>query len=222
MCARDAPAGMAPDDPADDADLRDRVAQLEATVEKQQATIEQLLPSRRRVLQAGGLVAGGGVLGALTADRASADVVGQVGTSADRVDVFAGAVDANSVNTESASITNGLSAGSVETPSVATTSRNGIKGVDTSVPSGSATTIYQKANTTASAILIVTGSFGADSFADIVAYNSNATGEAVYQTDDGEIRASERSYSVANGYEVQLTQTTGGDLNTSVVSIGTL
>lgn len=99
MCARDAPAGMAPDDPADDADLRDRVAQLEATVEKQQATIEQLLPSRRRVLQAGGLVAGGGVLGALTADRASADVVGQVGTSADRVDVFAGAVDANSLNT---------------------------------------------------------------------------------------------------------------------------
>jgi hypothetical protein len=80
-------------------DLRDRVEQLEATVEQQQATIQQLLPSRRRVLQAGGLVAGGGVLGALTADRAAADVVGQVGTQQDRVDVFAGAVDANSVNT---------------------------------------------------------------------------------------------------------------------------
>jgi len=84
---------------ADDPDLRARVEQLEATVEAQQETIQQLLPSRRRVLQAGGLVAGGGVLGALSADRASADVTGQVGTQQDRVDVFAGAVDANSVNT---------------------------------------------------------------------------------------------------------------------------
>jgi len=73
---------------------------LEATVEAQQEAIQQLLPSRRRVLQAGGLLAGGGVLGALTADRASADVVGQVGTSQDRVDVFGGTVDANSVKTE--------------------------------------------------------------------------------------------------------------------------
>jgi hypothetical protein len=91
---------------ADDrSDLRDRVAELEATVEQQQATIQKLLPSRRRVLQAGGLVAGGGVLGALTADRASADVTGQVGTSQDRVDVFAGAVDANSVNTDTIATT---------------------------------------------------------------------------------------------------------------------
>jgi len=82
----------------DDPDLRERVAELEATVEAQQETIQQLLPSRRRVLQAGGLLAGGGVLGALTADRASADVTGQVGTQQDRVDVFGGAVDANSVN----------------------------------------------------------------------------------------------------------------------------
>ena len=168
----------------------------------------------------------GNRIGAIGVDSNGNPVVEHV-DSGQQVAVTANGLEAasgsfNSVSTESASITNGLSAGSVETPSVATTSRNGIKGVDTSVPSGSATTIYQKANTTASAILIVTGSFGADSFADIVAYNSNATGEAVYQTDDGEIRASERSYSVANGYEVQLTQTTGGDLNTSVVSIGTL
>jgi len=74
---------------ADDSDLRARVEQLEATVEAQQATIEQLLPSRRRVLQAGGLVAGGGVLGALSADRASAQASGQVGTSSDPVDVEA-------------------------------------------------------------------------------------------------------------------------------------
>jgi len=85
---------------ADDTDdLRDRVADLEATVQAQQDTIRKMLPGRRQVLQAGGLVAGGGVLGALTADRAAADVVGQVGTQQDRVDVFAGAVDANSVNT---------------------------------------------------------------------------------------------------------------------------
>jgi len=76
---------MAPDDP----DLRERVAELEQTVEQQQETIHQLLPSRRRVLQAGGLVAGGGVLGALTADRASAQASGQVGTSSDPVDVEA-------------------------------------------------------------------------------------------------------------------------------------
>jgi len=43
-------------------------------------------------------LAGGGVLGALAADRASADVVGQVGTSADRVDVFAGNVDLNQID----------------------------------------------------------------------------------------------------------------------------
>jgi len=57
------------------------------------------------VLQAGGLLAGGGVLGALSADRASADVTGQVGTQQDRVDVFGGAVDANSVNTENITLT---------------------------------------------------------------------------------------------------------------------
>jgi hypothetical protein len=86
-------------DSTDDDDLRARVAELEQRVENQQATISKLLPGRRGVLKAGGLLAGGGVLGALTADRAAADVVGQVGTDADRVDVFAGAVDANSVST---------------------------------------------------------------------------------------------------------------------------
>ena len=82
---------MAPDSPPDstDPDLRDRVAELEATVEQQQQTIQQLLPSRRRVLQAGGLVAGGGVLGALTADRAAADAAGQVGTTSQPADVVA-------------------------------------------------------------------------------------------------------------------------------------
>jgi len=91
------------DPDTDDPDtLRERVADLEATVAAQQQTIRKLLPSRRRVLQAGGVLAGGGALGALSADRASADVVGQVGTDADRVDVFAGQVDANSVNTEQA------------------------------------------------------------------------------------------------------------------------
>jgi len=84
-----------------DPDLRERVAELEATVETQQATIQQLLPSRRRVLQAGGLLAGGGVLGALTADRASADVTGQVGTQQDRVDVFGGDADFNSLSAKS-------------------------------------------------------------------------------------------------------------------------
>jgi len=98
----DTDADAAPD--TDDRDIRARVAELEATVAQQQETISQLLPSRRRVLQAGGLVAGGGALGALSADRASADVVGQVGTDADRVDVFAGQVDANSVSTDTVAV----------------------------------------------------------------------------------------------------------------------
>jgi hypothetical protein len=54
------------------------------------------------------LILVGGVLGALTADRASADVVGQVGTDADRVDVFAGQVDANSVSTGRVDLTDTL------------------------------------------------------------------------------------------------------------------
>ena len=82
---------MVQDSPPDstDPDLRDRVAELEATVEQQQETIQQLLPSRRRVLQAGGLLAGGGVLGAVTADRAAADAAGQVGTLSKPLDVIA-------------------------------------------------------------------------------------------------------------------------------------
>jgi hypothetical protein len=77
---------MAPDDTDD---LRDRVADLEATVQTQQDTIKAMLPGRRQVLQAGGLVAGGGVLGALTADRAAADAEGQVGTTSAPIDVVA-------------------------------------------------------------------------------------------------------------------------------------
>jgi hypothetical protein len=74
---------------ADDSDLRERVAELEATVEQQQETIRSMLPGRRGVLKAGGLLAGGGVLGALTADRAAADAEGQVGTTSAPIDVVA-------------------------------------------------------------------------------------------------------------------------------------
>jgi len=72
-----------------DPDLRARVEQLEATVEQQQQTIQQLLPSRRRVLQAGGLLAGGGLLGAVGSERVAADAEGQVGTLSKPVDVIA-------------------------------------------------------------------------------------------------------------------------------------
>jgi len=84
----DTDADAAPD--TDDPDtLRERVDQLEATVAAQQQTITRMLPGRRGVLKAGGLVAGGGVLGALSADRASAQAAGQVGTASDPVDVEA-------------------------------------------------------------------------------------------------------------------------------------
>jgi hypothetical protein len=57
---------------SDESDLRERVDQLEATVEQQQATIKKMLPGRRGALKAGGLLAGGGLLGALGSDRAAA------------------------------------------------------------------------------------------------------------------------------------------------------
>jgi len=113
----DTDADAAPD--TDDRDIRARVAELEATVAQQQQTIQQLLPSRRRVLQAGGLVAGGGVLGALTADRASAQASGQVGTSSDPVDV-----EAFDLNVQDGATFNGSdisNVGSVSTGSVAVT-----------------------------------------------------------------------------------------------------
>jgi hypothetical protein len=72
-----------------DDDLRARVADLEQQVEAQQDTISQLLPGRRGVLKGAALLGGGGVLGALSADRASAAASGQVGTTSDPVDVIA-------------------------------------------------------------------------------------------------------------------------------------
>jgi hypothetical protein len=83
---------MDSDPPTDDTDtdtLRERVADLEATVEAQQQTITKLLPGRRGVLKGSALVAGGGLLGALTADRAQAQASGQVGTTSDPIDVIA-------------------------------------------------------------------------------------------------------------------------------------
>lgn len=75
-------------EPNDD-DLRARVAELEQRVENQQATISQLLPGRRGVLKGAALLGGGALVGAGTADRASAQAAGQVGTSSDPVDVVA-------------------------------------------------------------------------------------------------------------------------------------
>ena len=74
---------------ADDPDLRARVEQLEATVEAQQETIQQLLPSRRRVLQAGATLGGGALLGSAVSDRVAADAEGQVGTLSKPLDVIA-------------------------------------------------------------------------------------------------------------------------------------
>jgi hypothetical protein len=169
---------MAPDPRDGDGgdDLRERVAELEATVEDQQDTIKRMLPGRRGVLKAGGLLAGGGVLGALTADRAAADVVGQVGTDADRVDVFAGAVDANSVNTVSTSIDN-VSEGNT---SLFLDAVNAGEGREDSVQetdgvSTSATAIWDgESTTTGFGALIVVYGTGTDvtaRFSDIVHFN---------------------------------------------------
>jgi len=79
---------------SDDSDLRERVAELEATVEQQQATIKKMLPGRRGVLKAGGLLAGGGVLGALGSDQAAAadgtqdTSAGTIGAAGDSNDIY--------------------------------------------------------------------------------------------------------------------------------------
>lgn len=92
MCARDAQPGMASE--SDDSDLRERVEQLEATVEQQQATIKKMLPGRRGALKAGGLLAGGGLLGALGSDQAAAadgtqdTSAGTIGAAGDSTDIY--------------------------------------------------------------------------------------------------------------------------------------
>lgn len=72
-----------------DSDLRARVEQLEATVQNQQETIRKMLPGRRGVLKGAALVGGGGLVGALSADRVSAQAAGQVGTTSEPIDVIA-------------------------------------------------------------------------------------------------------------------------------------
>jgi hypothetical protein len=76
-------------DPDTESDLRERVAELEATVQNQQETIRKMLPGRRGVLKGAALVGGGGLVGALSADRVSAQAAGQVGTTSEPIDVIA-------------------------------------------------------------------------------------------------------------------------------------
>jgi hypothetical protein len=83
----DTDADAAPD--TDDPDLRARVAELEASVAQQQETITKMLPGRRGVLKGAALLGGGALVGAGTADRASAQAAGQIGTASDPVDVEA-------------------------------------------------------------------------------------------------------------------------------------
>jgi len=108
------PPGMPDDDHA--AALRERVRALEQTVQEQQSTIEQLMPSRRAILAGGaGLVGGAALSGQASAQSAA----GQVGTSNQPVDVEAATLNAQTVNTDSASVTNQLDAGSVNTKELA-------------------------------------------------------------------------------------------------------
>lgn len=79
---------------SDDSDLRARVAELEATVQNQQETIRKMLPGRRGALKAGGLLAGGGLLGALGSDQAAAadgtqdTSAGTIGAAGDSNDIY--------------------------------------------------------------------------------------------------------------------------------------
>jgi len=79
---------------SNDSDLRERVEQLEATVEQQQQTIRKMLPGRRGALKAGGLLAGGGLLGALGSERVEAadgtqdTSAGTIGAAGDSNDIY--------------------------------------------------------------------------------------------------------------------------------------
>jgi len=96
-------AGMPDDDDA--AALRDRVRALEETVQEQQSTIEQLMPSRRAILAGGAGLVGGA---ALTGQASAQSAAGQVGTSTEPVDVDAATVNAQTVNTDdSVTVTTG-------------------------------------------------------------------------------------------------------------------
>jgi hypothetical protein len=95
------PAGMPDDDDA--AALRERVQALEQTVQEQQSTIEQLMPSRRAILAGGAGLVGGA---ALTSQASAQSAAGQVGTSSEPVDVEATTVNATDVNTDSVNTDN--------------------------------------------------------------------------------------------------------------------
>lgn len=82
----------------DDSDLRERIAELEATVEQQQQTIKRMLPGRRGVLKGAALLGGGGLVGALSADRVSAQASGQVGTTSEPIDAVLYSMDDRSGN----------------------------------------------------------------------------------------------------------------------------
>jgi hypothetical protein len=72
----------------DPEDLRERVDELEAQLDEQQTLIQQMLPSRRDLLKAGGAGVAGLLLGSATSGNAAAgsDSVGQIGTQANPVD----------------------------------------------------------------------------------------------------------------------------------------
>lgn len=86
--------------------LRERVAELEQTVEQQSETIAKMLPGRRAILS-GAVGASLGAAGMFSAtERASAQASGQVGTSSKPLDVEGYAV--NVQNKLTASGTNAL------------------------------------------------------------------------------------------------------------------
>jgi hypothetical protein len=100
-------------DPGADAELRERVAQLEETVAEQQhhssESPEQPSASRRGFLSAAAAVAGLGALGAYSSYPASAQAAGQVGTSSEPVDV-----EAYDLNVQGS--VSGIDTGGVENP----------------------------------------------------------------------------------------------------------
>ena len=108
---------------ADDPDLRARVEQLEATVQNQQETIRKMLPGRRGVLKGAALVGGGGLVGALSADRVSAQAAGQVGTTSEPIDVVAYSVQDRSGSTMALEV---VAAGSVTLSSGSATVDTGV------------------------------------------------------------------------------------------------
>jgi hypothetical protein len=123
--------------------LEERINELEAQLETTQETVRKMLPDRRSFLKLGGAAAGGALLHSATSP-AQAQAVGQIGTSSERVDIYAETIDANTAVYDSIQADDNLVVNSVTTDELQRT-ENATKlsytGSGQTISSGTVTTV---------------------------------------------------------------------------------